>query len=399
LAWKTFSGARNAALPSVLDAKHIRFTTSGRAAIALALRALGVGEGHSVLVPTYHCPTMIAPVVATGAKPVFFPIDDSGAPRLEDVPRSVVANTRALIAAHYFGLPQPMAALRAFCDAHGISLIEDCAHALFGLSDGRPVGRWGDFAIASLTKFLPVLDGGCIISPRAIADLPQASPLSARDQIKILANVAEMGARYDRLPGANAVLSGVFSIATRLRNKPLPSSVLAGASARGSLLGDTEAAMFVERDASWWTRWTVKHAHRARIVTLRRRNYQQLAHLVAGIDGVRPLMPSLPDDAVPYVFPLLVERPQAIYAAVRAAGVPVFRWDELWPGCPVIAGDEGRKWASHVFQIGCHQELRPEDIAAIVAVLRTLVESDKGHGPVPVLPVTSTTDRACLPGD
>jgi aspartate/methionine/tyrosine aminotransferase len=73
LGWAAFAGERQAPLPSVLDQRNVLFTTSGRAAIALALRALGVAPGDRVLVPTYHCPTMIAPVVSTGADPRSIP--------------------------------------------------------------------------------------------------------------------------------------------------------------------------------------------------------------------------------------------------------------------------------------------------------------------------------------
>jgi len=75
--WSAFSGERAAPVPAVLDARYRRFTTSGRAAIEVALRVLGVGPGDKVLVPTYHCPTMIAPVVRSGAEPAFYPITAS----------------------------------------------------------------------------------------------------------------------------------------------------------------------------------------------------------------------------------------------------------------------------------------------------------------------------------
>jgi selenocysteine lyase/cysteine desulfurase len=147
---------RAARAPASIDEHggNIVYTTSGRAAIALALRAVGCKAGDRVLVPTYHCPTMIAPVVRLGAVPEFYPLTASGAPSMSFLARHG-RGVRAMLVAHYFGFPQPLGQLRGFCDANGIAMIEDCAHAFFGVVDGRPVGAWGDVAIASATKFFP----------------------------------------------------------------------------------------------------------------------------------------------------------------------------------------------------------------------------------------------------
>ncbi|MGE5102526.1 MAG: DegT/DnrJ/EryC1/StrS family aminotransferase [Deltaproteobacteria bacterium] len=395
LGWETFSGPKASPVPSVLDAPHVRFTTSGRAAIAIALQALRIGTGDRVLAPTYHCPTMIAPIVAAGAVPVFFPIDSSGAARLDAVTERDFHRVRAVIAAHYFGIPQPMANLRAFCRERNIALIEDCAHSLFGMSDGRPVGQWGHYAVASLTKFFPVMDGGCLASVEGIPAMLATTPPSVGEQLKSLANAAEIGARHGRLKGINKVASGLLGGITWLRIAP--KAVVQRRAAETSRNGDTskwladfEPASLANRAATWWTRWTVRHAHRARIVDGRRRNYEQLANLVADIPGVRALVPTLPDAAAPYVFPLFVEQPETLYQAVRASGIPVFRWDELWPTCPVIPGDIGRRWATHVFQLGCHQDLGPDDISRIAERLRLLVRragrSSRRRQPATVIP-------------
>jgi perosamine synthetase len=171
LHWRALSWGHSSPVPSVIDLPHVTFVRSGRAAIALALATLAIGKGDRVLVPTYHCPTMIAPVVAAGADLVFFPIDERGAPRLDAIDPRSLSGVRAMLAAHYFGLPQSFAAVRAFCDTHKIAFIEDCAHALFGLSDGKPVGSSGDFAIASLTKFLPLAGGGCLAAMHCGIDM------------------------------------------------------------------------------------------------------------------------------------------------------------------------------------------------------------------------------------
>ncbi len=378
LGWSTFAGPKRSVMPCILDRKDICFTTSGRAAIVLALRALGIGNGDRVLVPTYHCPTMIAPIVAVGAAPVFFPIDATGAPRIDALAAHEMQDVRAMIVAHYFGLPQPMATIRQFCDDQRIALIEDCAHALFGTSDGRPVGQWGDYAIASLTKFLPVVNGGCLVSTRGLADIPalERQPLAA--EMKSLANAVELGARHKRMAGLNAPLSGVFATIAKLRGRSVAAHSDAPDSATNDVVGkwlaDFAPGSHFDRAASSWTRWIAHHAHRERIVAGRRRNYTHLTQLVAGLDGARALRPVLPDNAAPYVFPLWVDRPEVVYQDVRAAGIPVFRWDELWPTRPTFAGDCGNERATHVFQLGCHQDLGLDDLARMAEALAAIID-------------------------
>ena len=140
LGWSAFSRRPVEVLPGVMDAKHRRYTVSGRAAIGLALQALGVGPGDRVLVPTYHCPTMITPIVAGGATPVFYPIGPAGGPSLAWLRERGTRQARAMLVPHYFGIPQAMAGIRAFCDENRLALVEDCAHAFFGVSDGRAIG-------------------------------------------------------------------------------------------------------------------------------------------------------------------------------------------------------------------------------------------------------------------
>jgi hypothetical protein len=109
------------------------------------------------------------------------------------------------------------------------------------------------------------------------------------------------------------------------------------------------------------TRWIVRHCKAQRLIERRRANYAVWVKEMEGVEGAQPLFPTLPDAAVPYVFPLRVKDPEAKYHAIRTSGVPVFRWDIAWPDMPTFEGDEGRAWQTEVFQLGCHQDLRNSD--------------------------------------
>ena len=374
--WAAFSGAKRSEVPCILDAPHVAFTGSGQAAIALALHNLGVGTGDSVLVPTYHCPTMISPVVASGARPLFFPIDAQGRPSLDRIAPSELSRVRAMIAVHYFGFPQPMAHLRRFCDERRISLIEDCAHAMFGCSDEGAIGTFGDYAIGSLTKFFPVTDGGCLTSTRRPMSAQSLRPRRVAEEMRSAANAIEIGASYRAMPGVDRILDAAFAAANAVRGarrrSPSPDAD-SRAPVRDTSRNATAANSESPARASAWSHWVAHAAGRARIVALRRRNYEQMAALLADVPGTRLLHPALPEGVVPYVFPLWVAAPEKIYQRVRAAGIPLFRWDDVWPDTPKRKGDVGPDWSIRIFQLACHQDLGVADLSVIAESLKRIL--------------------------
>jgi dTDP-4-amino-4,6-dideoxygalactose transaminase len=373
LGWAAFAGERVPLLPGVLDARYRRDTTSGHAAIGLALEVIGVKPAERVLVPTYYCPTMIAPIVQAGAQPVFYPITGTGGADMDWIRRGASAGARAMLVVHYFGLPQPMAAVRAFCNENGISLIEDCAHAFFGVSDGRPVGQWGDIAIASLTKFFPVPEGGMMVSStRALGEL-ELSPRGWLEELKAVADAIELGTRHGGFAGLNAVLRRVFGIKNWLHKRDIPEAVTRDARTDHGPDSVASQRLLSSRPA-FAARWIANNVHRARIAATRRRNYAQLAVRLSRLKGAHAPFTDLPDNAVPYVFPLYVNEPEASYQRLRGAGIPIFRWDQVWPGTPVLPGDRGVEWASHLFQLGCHQDLTSDQVDEIADTVVAMID-------------------------
>jgi dTDP-4-amino-4,6-dideoxygalactose transaminase len=372
--WSAFSGARQASAPSLLDRPGVLFTTSGRAAIALALERLGVVAGDSVLVPTYHCTTMVSPIAALGAKPIFFPIGECGGPDIEAIRSLDTTRVRAIIAVHYFGIPQSLAALRKWCDDTGILLIEDCAHALFGTSDGRDVGQWGDAVIGSLTKFLPVPEGGCLLFNRPVSGSISLRRRGMMSELRAGLDILEMGARHDRMPGLNGILRSIFAAKRKLRgggSRPPDRAADDRFRLRDGLVFDRTGA--ASDRLAMACHWIARTIPMERVAARRRNNYARVVAALSGVRGVRPLFPELPPSSVPYVVPLWVNDPDLVYHAMRASGLPVFRWDWLWPGVPHIVHDHGMEWSTHVLQLGCHQDLDPQDIDQIVDLVREVV--------------------------
>lgn len=376
LSASSFRRARGPRARTVLDAGAYRLVTSGRVAIALALRELDLQPGQRVLVPAYHSASMVPPVLWRGAEPVFYRVHADASVDLDDLAARIDPRVRAVMVTHFFGFPQHMAPIRALCDARGIALIEDCAHCFIGERDGRPVGAWGDYAIASSMKFLPIYEGGALVSARHSLDNIVLRSAGAGFEAKVALNSLEKGFAYGRLAALRAALSLPLRAKTALwgllkRRRGGAASGLAPASSDSSFNFDPA---WVNKRSSLFARAMLKLAAPGRIASLRRSHYARLEEAVRGLPGVRPLHPRLPDGVCPWVFPLLADEPERLFAHLQRLGVPLTRFGTpQWQGVDAATCANSAMLARRVLALPCHQELTDAEVAWLAARLREAV--------------------------
>ncbi|MEZ6138557.1 MAG: aminotransferase class V-fold PLP-dependent enzyme [Pirellulaceae bacterium] len=172
-AYRRYTGDYSSALADRLSAEfadaRVLLTSSGTAAIEIALRAAGVGQGDVVVLSGFDYPGNFWAIERCGARPLLVDIERDGwnlsMDSLKDVATSG-QNVKALVVSHLYGQLQPMLALREWCDHLGWLLVEDSCQSL-GASIGEiPVGTVGHFGIASFGggKVLSAGRGGCLIS-------------------------------------------------------------------------------------------------------------------------------------------------------------------------------------------------------------------------------------------
>ncbi|MEU6708072.1 DegT/DnrJ/EryC1/StrS family aminotransferase [Streptomyces wuyuanensis] len=143
-------------------------SSSGTAAVHLAIAAAGVGPGDEVVTTPISDFGTVAPVLAQGGRVVFADVRaDDGNLDPDAVEAAITPRTRAVVAVHLFGGAADVARLREICDRHGLLLIEDCAQAWLGEDeDGRLLGTVGDIACFSLQQYKHITagDGGLSIT-------------------------------------------------------------------------------------------------------------------------------------------------------------------------------------------------------------------------------------------
>jgi dTDP-4-amino-4,6-dideoxygalactose transaminase len=135
-----------------IGVRHCVGVASGTDALELALRALRIGSGDEVIVPTNSFVASAAAVARSGAKPVLVDVD----PEYllidpEQVVASLTRNTRAVIGVHLFGQMSPLDDLREMLDDR-VLLIEDAAQAHGARRHGQGEGSFG---VAAATSFYP----------------------------------------------------------------------------------------------------------------------------------------------------------------------------------------------------------------------------------------------------
>lgn len=152
-------------LCSITGAKYAVVVSNGTAALHLAALAAGFAEGDEVIVSSITFAASANCVRYCGAVPVFADID----PRTynldpDSVRKLITPKTKAVVAVDFTGQAVKLDELRAICREHGLTLIEDAAHAIGTKYKGQPVGSISDMTCFSFhpVKTITSGEGGAV---------------------------------------------------------------------------------------------------------------------------------------------------------------------------------------------------------------------------------------------
>ncbi|MCL4552094.1 MAG: dTDP-4-amino-4,6-dideoxygalactose transaminase [Candidatus Marsarchaeota archaeon] len=161
-----FTKKCNARLERELAVPKVLLTTSCTHALEMAALLLDIQPGDEVIAPSFTFVSTVNAFVLRGARPVFIDIrpdtlnmDES---RLE---RLITPRTKAIVPVHYAGVGCEMDAILEIAGRHGVAVVEDNAHGLFGKYKGRYLGTFGCMATQSFheTKNFTCGEGGALL--------------------------------------------------------------------------------------------------------------------------------------------------------------------------------------------------------------------------------------------
>lgn len=150
----------------LLGSKHSVTIDSGRSALYISLKALGIRTGDEVLVQGYTCVVVSNAITRVGASPVYVDIGNDFNMDVNDAIKKVTPKTRAIIIQHTFGTPARMDELMSFAQKHQLRVIEDCAHSLGAIYKSTLTGTIGDIGMFSFgsDKVVSSVRGGAIVT-------------------------------------------------------------------------------------------------------------------------------------------------------------------------------------------------------------------------------------------
>ncbi|HFJ9299293.1 TPA: DegT/DnrJ/EryC1/StrS family aminotransferase [Bacillus paranthracis] len=156
-------------LAEKVGSKEAAALSSGTAAIHLALKAAGVGEGDIVFCQTLTFSATANPIVYQNATPVFIDSDYETwnmCPKALEEAFKKYPNVKAVIVVHLYGLSADMDKIVALCKKYDVALIEDAAESLGTYYKGKHTGSFGDYGIFSFNgnKIITTSGGGMLVS-------------------------------------------------------------------------------------------------------------------------------------------------------------------------------------------------------------------------------------------
>ncbi len=161
-----FTKKAHALLETQLGVTRALLTTSCTHALELSALLLDIGPGDEVITPSFTFTSTINAFILRGAWPVFADIRPDTLNLDEAQLESLITpRTKAILPVHYAGVGCEMDAIMAIADRHGIAVVEDNAHGLFGKYRGRYLGTFGKMATQSFheTKNFTCGEGGALL--------------------------------------------------------------------------------------------------------------------------------------------------------------------------------------------------------------------------------------------
>jgi perosamine synthetase len=143
--------------------------SSGTAGLHLCMKALGIGEGDEVIVPSFTFIAAANAIRYERAQPVFVDIDaESLNMSPASIEQAITSRTRAILVVHTFGRPAEMAAIMDIASRHHLLVIEDACEAIGATYQGSKAGSFGDAAVFAFypNKQITTGEGGMVVTRR-----------------------------------------------------------------------------------------------------------------------------------------------------------------------------------------------------------------------------------------
>lgn len=299
-------------------------TLNGRTAIYLFLKSLNLPVDSEVIVQSFTCVTAVNPILWAGLTPVYTDIDpntfSAASGSLESL---ITSRTKVIMLQHTFGAPAASKMVLEVARKHDLIILEDCAHALGGQSDGQMLGTFGDAAIISfgIEKTLSTKLGGALLINNSslvqpVEKLYRQLTSLPRYQTFLWMIYPPLRSLVRKLPTAIEPTIKNIIEAVGLLKRAVPKAELAGKVSSTATLPGVQARVVLEG----LSRLEANLSHRQDISRL----YRQLLKSPLSTPNTANINPA------PLIkFPVVCPSPQLrdqLFRSLTAKGIYVTRW-------------------------------------------------------------------------
>jgi 8-amino-3,8-dideoxy-alpha-D-manno-octulosonate transaminase len=153
-------------LANRIGAGYCHLSSSGTAALRIALAACGIGAGDEVIVPPFTFIATIEGILDAGAIPVFSEIDETLCLAPEAIESVITLRTKAVMPVHMCGAMAHIEEIRSVCNQKGLLLIEDACQSLGATFNGKSLGTFGQMGCFSFdpVKTITCGEGGAVVT-------------------------------------------------------------------------------------------------------------------------------------------------------------------------------------------------------------------------------------------
>jgi perosamine synthetase len=359
-------------LISFLPSGGIIYTFSGRNALWLAIRIMGLSSGSEILAPSYNCGAEITPMLKSGLTVRLYRITDKLEIDFDDLKKAINQDTRALLVTHYFGFPQPVDRIRAICDDNNLFLIEDCAHALWSTYNERPLGSYGDVSLFSFRKFLSVPDGGALaINNGQLKMTERLIPPPLTSEVRKLITLSLLAVKNkvaDVLP--TSVRHSLHG-ATTSSNGPALSACDDPSNIHYNYHLNLDRVNWAMSKASRFIIKRISENDGENIIKKRRQNFEILSHEFEGSTTMKMLYDELPGGVCPSFFPVIVKERDRTHDSLLKKGIFTFKtWQCFHPGLSWDAFPEALFLKNHVLSFPIHHRTDRSDMIRMAEAMK-----------------------------
>lgn len=355
-----------APLELISGAEYLFYTENGRSALYQGLKLLEPGGKETILVPSYNCGSEVEPIRRSGYRVAYYSIDRSCRPDIGEIEGLINGKTLAVMVTHFNGFPQPIEDIKQVCSKKGVYLIEDCAHVLHSGLNGKRLGSFGDIAVFSPRKYLPIPNGGLLaVNNRSIG-------MRGR----------QAGGKNSRVArDAASVLKGMIKHNLKAgRNGRGQDPGLTGS--KGLQQGESvEIHDFHEenydRGISPVSKYILERSDLGDVIKKRRRNYSLIYERLTDLKGLKGLSGSLPEDVCPLHYLALTEDPWRLRGFLLTKNVEtIVFWSFFHRDFPFGTQPDSEYLKRHVLAFPVHQNLTPSDMDYMAGMARSYFEND-----------------------